>query len=562
MSAARGMTETNATRDVDHFLTRFNMGLQTIDLPWIRPSAWLSYLLERYPMLVCGVKNELEKQLESFWTCYQILQPGHFIFKFDRQRWRKTVPLLLHGDEGRYLKRSNYMICTVESCLGSFAKCPKFSCDCGSDPVLARYPDLCKLGAADPDTRKAIQVASRQCGNAKGHSYLSKFLCFGMASKEYKEHPELLHQAFKLVAEDTSLLCTEGVAVPSKGRFYGAILGIKGDMKFHHQIGHLQRSYYNLGRKSDYPICHLCGAGGPGVPFDELVASPVWQGSLFTEPPWPQDDPPSLAQIPFDELCQSKIFALDPFHLWKMGTGRDLCGSSVVVLARLGMFDFEEGCTQNIEDRLARALSCFRLWCVGNSKTPALRTFTKLNFMCKDQSCFPWVNCKGSDTTLLTHWLLFFLRVQIGPVDDSHKRLCSALEQTLQSAIIVWQILHTHRVWLNRPCAQRLEHHLLRALRGFKVAAAECHGLGLAGFGLKPKLHALHHVVKDVESQLNSGALRILNPLVFSCEGNEDMVGRISRLARRVSARCVNKRVFDRLMYKTKALIRKKFGRR
>ena len=49
----------------------------------------------------------------------------------------------------------------------------------------------------------------------------------------------------------------------------------------------------------------------------------------------------------------------------------------------------------------------------------------------------------------------------------------------------------------------------------------------------------------------------MMSPLVFNCESNEDLIGKIARLARRCDARLVNARVFDRLMFKTKALLRK-----
>ena len=82
-------------------------------------------------------------------------------------------------------------------------------------------------------------------------------------------------------------------------------------------------------------------------------------------------------------------------------------------------------------------------------------------------------------------------------------------------------------------------------------------------FGTKPKFHGLHHVSQEMLHALRGGAEWILSPLAFSCESNEDMVGKVSRLARRVSARLVNKRVLDRLMFKSKALfLRSGFSKR
>ena len=134
-----------------------------------------------------------------------------------------------------------------------------------------------------------------------------------------------------------------------------------------------------------------------------------------------------------------------------------------------------------------------------------------------------------------------------------------AMQQCLNSATVFFDLLHTHPLWLEPACARRAQHHLSVMLRGYKYCAAESHRKGVFAFGLKPKLHSLHHVNKDLLRQLRRKLPLILNPMIFSCEANEDAVGRLSRLARKVSARTCNARVFDRVMYKTKALLRKKF---
>ena len=150
------MTDTNASRDVHDLLTTFNLGLRVprecisfavktgeapIQLPWIRPSQWVSYMVSRCPDVMFGTANQVGDQLEAFWESYRQSHPGHQVFSGSSSRVRRAIPLLLHGDEGRYLKRSNYLIMTVESCLG----CPDPQmrcCTCKDDPVLSRYNDL------------------------------------------------------------------------------------------------------------------------------------------------------------------------------------------------------------------------------------------------------------------------------------------------------------------------------------------------------------------------------------------------------------------------------------
>ena len=85
----------------------------------ILPSSWLERLLKDYPFLLSGGReNSLHDQLDAFWTCFHFFQPGHVAFQKSKQELRSTIPLVLHGDEGRYLKKGNYMVCTVETPIG------------------------------------------------------------------------------------------------------------------------------------------------------------------------------------------------------------------------------------------------------------------------------------------------------------------------------------------------------------------------------------------------------------------------------------------------------------
>ena len=75
------MIDKNAGRDVDHLLKQFGLALkvpretlvfpvnngdETILLPWIRPSAWVQYMLQKYPMLVAGVTENPKRSFRRF----------------------------------------------------------------------------------------------------------------------------------------------------------------------------------------------------------------------------------------------------------------------------------------------------------------------------------------------------------------------------------------------------------------------------------------------------------------------------------------------------------------
>lgn len=520
----------------------------------------MKLLLANYRFLLGGGCDgeQFHQQLASFWTCYEFYQPNHEVFKKDKSALSSTIPLLVHGDEGRYLKKGNFMVCTIECALGcdTDKKEKKPRCECGSDPLLSRYGNIGLGREGDAAFLQAIGTASQQHVNDSGNEFLSKFLVFGMSSLIYKKHKGILTQAFEMVAADLKQLHDVGITIQGH-TFFASTIGCKGDLKFHHQVGNLQRSYYNVGVRENHPICSLCLAGTNGVHFEDVSANPVWLQTMYTQKPWNEGCCPALATIPFEVGCEEAIFRLDLFHCWKCGLGRDLTGSTLIIMCQLQYFDFEGDDQFNLPARLGRAHSSFSLWCLANHKSPALHSFSKslLNF--KNQKSFAWFNVKGSDLTLLTAWLLFVVKCSREIHGERYSALEAALIETFESAKIVFGVLHSHQLWLSRLCAQRVQHHLTVLVRGYKCLAREARLLRIVAYGLKPKLHAVDHINRDLQRQLNNGAPRVLNCMVFSCEANESVVGHVSRLSRRVSSRTVSHRVLDRICIKVKCLIRR-----
>ena len=307
---------------------------EVIELPILLPSSWLGCILKNYKFLLCGGHDcDLHEQLSAFWTCFEFYQPGHVVFQKDKNILASTLPIVLHGDEGRYLKKGNFMVCTIESMLGSTdeTKSKKKACDCSSDPVLSRYGRISCGHVGDEVFMDAIKVASKQHVNDAGNEFLSKFLLFGMSSLIYKKHKAILKQAFDMVVSDMTALFETGLTIDGH-TYYVATLGVKGDLKFHHQMGNLSRSYYNVGTKENHPICSLCLAGRDGILFEDVSDHPPWMETLYLQKPW--SAAPGLSLLPFQNGCPEALFRLDLFHCWKCGLGRDLTGSTLIVLCQ------------------------------------------------------------------------------------------------------------------------------------------------------------------------------------------------------------------------------------
>lgn len=83
------------------------------------------------------------------------------------------------------------------------------------------------------------------------------------------------------------------------------------------------------------------------------------------------------------------------------------------------------------------------------------------------------------------------------------------------------------------------------ALRCTKLAS-ECFHLGKPYlYPFYPKLHALDHVFRAIRSD-SSFHQKSMNPLTASCQCDEDLIGRVSRVSGRVNIRTVTKRTLQR----------------
>ena len=157
----------------------------------------------------------------------------------------------------------------------------------------------------------------------------------------------------------------------------------------------------------------------------------------------------------------------------------------------------------------------------------------------------------------LLRFLKWLLGLHISSRDDKftdHMELLQVCKHTVECSLDTFKILHGHGLWLDRTCAV-VYRKLMGIVRGYKLCARMVYDLKLAGFGLKPKLHALLHIACAIRCSLGGGAPLVLSPLATACEQNEDLVGKNSRLGRQLDTRGMTCRVLQRHFYKKRALL-------
>ena len=424
---------------------------------------------------------------------------------------------------------------------------------------MATLPGCPDFGppAEDICSAAAIDLGSQQLTNYTGHSYLSRFLCFGLGGWIYKKQRHVVDRLLTEIATNMASLFETGITLKNGKTYFAALVAIKGDMDFHGKYWNLSRCYSNIGTVNNLQFCHRCFAGAQGYAAEIFSDEPPWLETVDVQRPWNVDCPPPLSLIPFDPSCPERALQGDIFHIFKTGMGRDLAGGVIVTLARKGFWDFPDSST-NFPDRLDRAHATFSMWCKAEGHCPGLRSFSKSYFNMVNLVSAPWTSSKGSDTMLLLRFCCFFLHLNINsPHVLGFEDLLQDMLEVCESAVNMTMI-HSHGLWLSRPCATKLYWDMMVVLRGYAVLGRRAINLGVRAFIFKPKIHALHHLALSLRCSLQLGSPRVLSPQAFACEMNEDYIGRISRLSRRVGFRLVDLRVAERLFMKMFALLKRR----
>ena len=535
---------------------------ERINVPVLSPKAWIRFLLEKAPELLTGGHFDRATQtanLESFWQCYEKIHPEHEMRTLPGYEARRafTIPLSLHGDEGRGQKKGQTFLLMVESNLG-LETTRKRKTDEREDCKCAKR---LRTPAGFVDGAPVPSKAETQVLNFKEHSFLTKFVLCALPNKLYKPEDDgyeqlsdPLRNLFRMVCKELRDLAVNGIRV-GETQWYVQCTGVKGDLDFFRKFCSLERTWKKqIGL--NLPMCHECMAGGANEPFEDCSPSPAWSQTLWHERPWPRGTSPAVTELLFESNRPERALRRDMFHNTKMGVFRDYIGSCVLLCCWLGYFNIQ-GESNRKEVLLRRAHSSFKMYCMAFSKSAGLRSFTPVFFNHASWSAFPWVNCKGSDSMLLLHWLRTQLAAFRNEVlDPAHTELFTLMHAGATYAVDFTSLTYSHRLWLSRSCASNLASLMNSFLRVYQcLASRSMQRYAFAGFGMKGKLHMLCHSRHDLAQWLSDPSITLLpNPQMWGCECNEDVVGRISRLSRRCSHRLVEVRTLELYLMKCKAL--------
>ena len=162
---------------------------------------------------------------------------------------------------------------------------------------------------------------------------------------------------------------------------------------------------------------------------------------------------------------------------------------------------------------------------------------------------------KGADTRCICNFIEWFFARSLAntPVDDPNEEFMSNILAGAQHCNQFLRQLYSSGLWMPSNTASMIANHGLSFLRVFNKLAAEALLRQVPRYQLVCKLHMFGHLCHSL--RLDAAASEwVLNPLSFSCQGDEDFVGRICQIARACHGRTMHERTLQK--YKVNLAIR------
>ena len=151
---------------------------------------------------------------------------------------------------------------------------------------------------------------------------------------------------------------------------------------------------------------------------------------------------------------------------------------------------------------------------------------------------------------ILMGWLLYTAKICLrDPKQEWHVAILERIRDGSEAAILYFKIIYKSGLWLDRDTASELLCCGREVLLSYEWMARKCLELRIPGYMMVPKLHAWDHDMRSLKAQLDDPSCdAILSPGMYLCEADEDYIGQVSRISRRVSARTVCLRTLERYL--------------
>jgi hypothetical protein len=489
-------------------------------MPWVSPEAWLKFVVQRgiWPLMAGCNRHDYEgarRNLGEFWKTFQRIHPDFSLFSIPGIDFTRCLPWAIHGDEGRTLKKSGIMITSVQS-------------------VLGRGYDEKRVGQSS---------SARLEVNYTGHSFTTRYILNTMPKSAYDNDPNVFNDMVDHVGIALDRCLRQGFVDPSTGEHYRvAVVGVKGDAPYLAKVGNFYRSYNTTAKRGEERgppkgVCPYCLAGTRGFEAEEIQTSnPKWLLTVGVKLPWVRC-PSLISRLVHDEGDPATFFKSDIWHVVHLGFGRSWVAS--VLQLCLGYLP-----CQNLEEKWDFLTNDYLGWCSQNHSQAHISKITPYLMSYHDSGGAMGNWHKGALTTNFMRWIVDFL----GRVPADPQGLLIQCRMATYRLNSMFGVLYRGGAFLTENEADFVS---TQGLQFLNVYGSLAWAMFMAGrqwlFPLYPKLHIFHHIMLELKSQ-GRNLKTCCNPMLWACQMDEDLVGKSSRLSRRVNIRKVSERALQRYL--------------
>lgn len=193
-----------------------------ITTKYMDPHKLMDYLLNKCPRVLWGT-GDFEtaiKHCDDFWAAYREYHGTHQIYSSYPNELAYTIPLAVHGDEGRGKRRSQTTVVSYEAVLGLKGH---------------RHCNKCRPSTTQEPLENPIPTARLLKPSFKGHSFVQHFPAFIIPGTLDKEVGPLLEKLMGIFGSSLQQLFHHPIEAHGvKWRF--AVIGCKADLKWHSNL--------------------------------------------------------------------------------------------------------------------------------------------------------------------------------------------------------------------------------------------------------------------------------------------------------------------------------------
>ena len=152
---------------------------------------------------------------------------------------------------------------------------------------------------------------------------------------------------------------------------------------------------------------------------------------------------------------------------------------------------------------------------------------------------------KGADTVSILAYMEDRIGKAIDQVEPTVRGYFRNMHCLIREANQFMKTLYRAALWLDANERQLLLKSGRLFLEKFQLCANKAYHLGITRWKIQPKYHMFGEVLHELETQ-ERASIQSLNPLCFSTQMDEDLVGQVCSRSRVVSSRTIHERTLGR----------------